>query len=100
MKTKTKWMVKGSFGTRRIWNDEEGYFFLVNNIRYENYDEDLEVWEQKETKTFICSNKRPNNEVIQDAIDWVDKGTEEKPRFAFVTKQSSGENSFCWCYTS
>ena len=39
---KTTWIVKGPFGTRRIWKDDRGMFFVVNNIRYPNHDEKLE----------------------------------------------------------
>jgi len=41
---KTEWVVKGSFGVRRIWKDTEGHYFLVNNIAHRNYNEDLEVY--------------------------------------------------------
>ena len=32
MTTKTKYVIEGPFGVRRIWEDDEGYFFLWNNI--------------------------------------------------------------------
>ena len=35
MKEKTKWVIANKrFGKRRVWRDEEGYFFVVGNIAY------------------------------------------------------------------
>ena len=33
---KSKWVIEGPFGKRRIWEDGGGYFYLVNNIAYRN----------------------------------------------------------------
>jgi len=30
---KTEWVIKGTFGVRRIWKDDEGHhYYLLNNI--------------------------------------------------------------------
>ena len=42
-------------------------------------------------KAFVCDGKLPDDEVIQEAVDWADKGTEEKPRLALVKKGRVGE---------
>ena len=42
-------------------------------------------------KTFVCDGKRPDNGVFQEAVDWADKGTEDKPRLAIVKKGRVGE---------
>ena len=35
MKEKTEWVIgHQSFGKRRIWKDDEGFYFVVNNIAY------------------------------------------------------------------
>ncbi len=43
-------------------------------------------------KKFVCDGSKPDNEFIQDAVDW---GAEEpdEPRVALVTKPSSGETA-------
>ena len=36
---KTEWVIQApEFGTRRIWKDNEGHFYVVNNIVYRYYD--------------------------------------------------------------
>lgn len=43
---KTEWVIESpKFGKRRIWKDGGGYFYLVGNIAYRNYDgDDFEVY--------------------------------------------------------
>ena len=46
MKKKTEWVIKHTkFGKRRIWEDEEGYYFVVSNIAYRNVHEPSEEFE-------------------------------------------------------
>ena len=45
---KTEWVIECyKFGKRRIWKDNGGFFYVVNNIAYRYYDgpgDDLKVY--------------------------------------------------------
>jgi len=46
MKNKSEWVIDHKrFGKRRIWEDEDGYYFIVNNIVYRSVHEGTEEFE-------------------------------------------------------
>ena len=57
MKEKTEWVIgHQSFGKRRIWKDDEGFYFVVNNIAYREVHEagdDYDVY-----KSILVDTKR------------------------------------------
>ena len=51
---KTEWVVASpKFGRRRVWKDNEGFFYVVHNMAYRHYDgDDLEVYKSERVSQF------------------------------------------------
>ena len=41
---KTELIVEGPFGKRRLWKDNGGYFYVVNNIAFRHKRDDCEIY--------------------------------------------------------
>ena len=57
---KTEWVIKGSFGKRRVWKDNGGHFYVVNNIAFRNYpgDDRCDVYKSERVTNIRVGGKQ------------------------------------------